>query len=387
MPNEVAAGFWSYAHDDNRLDGGAVLKLAGLIAEEFDLLSGEPLELFIDRASIAWGQEWRARIDAALSQTTFFIPIITPRYFARPECRRELLEFAAKAKSLGVEELLLPILYVGVESFSEENSDEAIALVAKTQYVDWRETRLLDSNSREYRTAVNGLARRLLEIAREVTAKQLDEEVKSDLDDDGTVGIADMVEEITRLLPEWLDAVMAEKFNDAQIDATFNQITGAVSRLRKSRASVSAVLGAQMRGAREVLPLFERKQKDARIYLTRSVELDPLISSLARQLSEHSDIFALAIPIREAIDEAMEVILGRNEDEKSFYGRRFAEWSHLGRIFQKCYAIARDFQQLIIEANSIVKRWDGELPTRNDVENDSFPGPQAPKALGSGRQV
>jgi hypothetical protein len=297
------------------------------------------------------------------------------------------LEFAAKAKSLGVEELLLPILYVGVESFSEENSDEAIALVAKTQYVDWRETRLLDSNSREYRTAVNGLARRLLEIAREVAAKQLDDEVNSDLDDDGTAGIADIVEEILRLLPEWLDAVTAEKFNDAQIDATLDQITRAVSRLRKSRASASVVLAAQMRGAREVLPLFERKQKDARIYLARSVELDPLISSLARQLSEHSDSFALAITIREAIDEAMEVIHRRTLNEKTFYGSRFAEWSHLGRLFQRCYAIAHDFKQVITEANSIVERWDRELPTRNDVKNDSFPAPPAPKALGSGRQV
>src|SRR5215469_15861861 len=159
MPIETAVGFWSYAHEDNRLDDGAVLELARLITEEYNLLSGEPLELFIDRDSISWGQEWRARIDTVLSQTTFFIPVITPRYFTRPECRRELLEFAANAKSLGISELLLPILYVETQGLSMESQDEAVALVARTQYVDWRATRLLEPASREYRSAVNALAR------------------------------------------------------------------------------------------------------------------------------------------------------------------------------------------------------------------------------------
>jgi hypothetical protein len=46
-------------HEDNELDGGNILGLPRLIGQEYDLLSGEPLELFIDRDGIAWGEEWR----------------------------------------------------------------------------------------------------------------------------------------------------------------------------------------------------------------------------------------------------------------------------------------------------------------------------------------
>jgi len=92
MSIEATAGFWSYAHEDDMLDGGNILKLSRLIMEEYNLLSGEPLSLFVDRNDIAWGEEWRERINSSLAETTFFIPIITPRYFTRPECRRELLE-------------------------------------------------------------------------------------------------------------------------------------------------------------------------------------------------------------------------------------------------------------------------------------------------------
>jgi hypothetical protein len=358
MSNE-AVGFWSYAHEDNELDGGAILELARLIGEEYNLLSGESLELFIDRTDIAWGEEWRARVDATLSQTTFFIPIITPRYFARQECRRELLEFAAEARSLGVEELLLPILYVAVEELSEDNPDEAIVLVARAQYVNWRDIRLLEPSSREYRKAVNGLAQRLLGIAREVAAKQLNEEINSNLDDDGVAGIADMADEITALIPEWLDAVMGEKVNDAQIDATLDHMRGAEKRLQRSRAPKSAMLAVQMRGAKELLPLLERKQRDPRVYSARSVELDPLVSSLARLLSDHPDGLPLATPIIAAIDEAMEVIQERRYLTE--LADVFAGQAHLGRIFQKCNAIGLDFRQTIREGNSIVERWDSEL--------------------------
>jgi hypothetical protein len=80
MGNEAAAGFWSYTHEDDMLDGGAILQLSHLIMQEYNLLSGEPLNLFVDRNDIIWGEEWRKRIDSSLTETTFFIPIITPRY-------------------------------------------------------------------------------------------------------------------------------------------------------------------------------------------------------------------------------------------------------------------------------------------------------------------
>jgi len=83
------AGFWSYAHADDKNDGGAVVRLAKRVMSEYALLSGEWLRLFIDR-DLEWGDEWKRRIDQALQETTFFIPIITPTYFISEECRREL---------------------------------------------------------------------------------------------------------------------------------------------------------------------------------------------------------------------------------------------------------------------------------------------------------
>jgi len=42
-----------------------------------------------------------------------------------------------------------------------------------------------------------------------------------------------------------------------------------------------------------MLPMAERGLKDSQVYLTRSVELDPLVSALARLVAEHPDSFPI----------------------------------------------------------------------------------------------
>lgn len=386
MSNDAVVGFWSYTHEDNELDGGGILQLSRLIMEEYNLLSGEPLKLFVDRNDIAWGEEWRMRIDSSLAEATFFIPIITPRYFTRPECRRELLEFAAKSEILGAKELLLPILYIDVSGLSTESSDEAAAMIARTQYVDWRNNRLLEPRSREYRVAVNSLAQRLLDIARYVADVQLKRELESDPEDDGADGIVDIVMQIEALLPDWLEAVMVEKSVNAQIVAVFGQYQQQMNKLKRRKAQPSALLSTQIRMAQEMLPLAERSEKDSQVYLTRSVQLDPLVSALSRLVAEHPESFSSVTPVRDAIDEAMEVI--REDERFDAMGRGSIQadlraMGHLGRTMKQANAAFTRKYRNAMEGNDIVKRWDAELTEHDSVES----GPLSAEAADSSKDV
>lgn len=163
------AGFWSYVHDDDRNSGGRVLSLSERLAEAFQLLSADPLKLFVDR-DLQWGDEWEKRIANALQQTTFFIPIVTPSYFRHDECRKELLNFAGAAKQFGVEQLLLPIYYVKVDELEAEGppTDEAMAIIKRTQWVDFRDVRLLGESDSEHCVLVDKLASRLLQAAEDI---------------------------------------------------------------------------------------------------------------------------------------------------------------------------------------------------------------------------
>jgi hypothetical protein len=103
-------GFWSYVHADDDTDGGRISRLAKDVVAGFDMLTGESIDLFLDRDQISWGEDWRNKIDESLSSIAFFIPVLTPRYLMSSECRRELQFFAQRAKRLGIEELVLPLL-------------------------------------------------------------------------------------------------------------------------------------------------------------------------------------------------------------------------------------------------------------------------------------
>ncbi|MCX5604180.1 toll/interleukin-1 receptor domain-containing protein, partial [Streptomyces phaeochromogenes] len=73
--NTGPAGFWSYTHRDDEIDEGRIKRLAKKIANEFEGITAEELHVFLDKNDIKWGDEWRNRIDTALTGSTFFMPI------------------------------------------------------------------------------------------------------------------------------------------------------------------------------------------------------------------------------------------------------------------------------------------------------------------------
>lgn len=172
MP-DGAAGFFSYVQADDESDGGRIISLSKHLRAQFRIQTADELSLFVDRESLEWGSEWAARIDEAIAGTTFFIPVITPSYFRSQTCRQELLKFTREATRLGLEQLLMPIYWVGVADLDNDpasSADEAVRLVSRYQWQDFRDVRLEDEDSAVFRKAVSGLAAELASRAAKVTS-------------------------------------------------------------------------------------------------------------------------------------------------------------------------------------------------------------------------
>jgi TIR domain len=156
-------GFWSYVHADDEAEGGRIVSLGRDIVAEFRLQTGERVELFVDQR-IGWGEDWEERISDSLVSIAFFIPVITPSFFKSAQCRRELNHFARRAEALGIRQLIMPILYADVPGLhSKDPNDDAIEIIRKYQWEDWRETRFEDQGSATYRRAVAKMASRIAE--------------------------------------------------------------------------------------------------------------------------------------------------------------------------------------------------------------------------------
>jgi hypothetical protein len=123
--------FMSYARTDNDDFDHVVDRLKKELAGRFEAATGSKLKIFLDRESIGWGEQWRDKIADAINGSTLFIPIVTMRYFNRPQCRDEFSAFHAAAIQRGVPDLILPIVLAGAEYITTDHADELVCAVEK----------------------------------------------------------------------------------------------------------------------------------------------------------------------------------------------------------------------------------------------------------------
>ncbi len=153
-------GFFSYSREDDTDSYGRLSALRGRIQAELRGLLGrtpKTFRLWQDKEAIASGTLWESEIKNAVSQALFFVPIITPTVVASRYCRFELEAFLEREALLLRDDLIFPILYIDVPALDEgglSHDDPILSLIAKRQYVDWREFRYLDVDSTEVRREV-----------------------------------------------------------------------------------------------------------------------------------------------------------------------------------------------------------------------------------------
>jgi hypothetical protein len=212
-----ASGFWSYARLDDEAEGGRIERLAHDIVAQYQMITGDMIDLFVDRDGLAWGDAWKDKIDSKVTSAAFFVAVLTPRYFQREECRREFTLFAKTAKELGVEELVLPILYVDIPGYhDDEPTDPLIAQAKAFHHADWTKNRLADRDSSRYRIAVAELAGRLAAanaVAERVVTERAEEEVAAGEDTvqdaDDAPGFVELAAQAEATMPQWAESMWA----------------------------------------------------------------------------------------------------------------------------------------------------------------------------------
>lgn len=166
-------GFISYTRKDNEDYTGVVDHLKQSLEGRFHATTGRQLDIFVDRDSIGWGQDWRARIRESVQSATFFIPVITMRYFESKACREELLAFHEYAKELNVEALILPLVLAGADQISADDPRDDVQMIERLNYKNIEAPWLAGYSSPEWSRAIHGMVGALkknLELAESALA-------------------------------------------------------------------------------------------------------------------------------------------------------------------------------------------------------------------------
>jgi len=147
-------GFFSYSREDDEGSGGRLSKLRERIQEELRGQLGRTkrdFRLWQDKVAIAHGELWEDTIKKGISESLFFIPIITPTAVRSYHCKFEFDSFLAREKELGRSNLVFPILYIPVPALADDGwrQDPLLEIIGSRQYEQWQNLRHLDPSSTE----------------------------------------------------------------------------------------------------------------------------------------------------------------------------------------------------------------------------------------------
>ena len=102
--------FFSYARRDDKAVNGLLSRIREKLEVEIQAYAGEDeLEVFQDTDDIDPGDDWNRRLREAIDSAAFFIPVLSPFYFNRPQCRKELDIWLSNYRSSDERRRIIPI--------------------------------------------------------------------------------------------------------------------------------------------------------------------------------------------------------------------------------------------------------------------------------------
>lgn len=163
-------GFLSYATAADRDTDASISTLRDVLERAVRAHGAAGFELFQDRVSIRWGDDWERTLTGALDDALFFLPVLTPQFFASDWCRREAEAFLARRARDPLTQIL-PVYLVNdlrLEDPAMLAEDPLRQRLRAIQYVDLRPHRLGGWDQREARVVIDTLAERIAHSAERI---------------------------------------------------------------------------------------------------------------------------------------------------------------------------------------------------------------------------
>src|SRR5262245_32170031 len=94
-------GFFSYSRNDDEGDDGAITALANRVYRELRAQLGrnaENFKLWRDKDALAAGVNWKDKLNEAVSESVFFITMVSPSALNSPFCRYEFESFLERER-------------------------------------------------------------------------------------------------------------------------------------------------------------------------------------------------------------------------------------------------------------------------------------------------
>lgn len=182
--NKNLFAFLSYANIDDR--DGKITTFRKELSYAVTVRWGDNFDIFQDTKDIKWGKKWEKIIESSIDAVLFFIPILTPSYFSRENCRNELKIFLESERNLSDKRFILPIYFIecGLDK-KENNRDVLLDEISKIEYMDWRQLYLEPFKTLHFKK-IHFLAQNIVDILKskvKKNSKEIKTEIKKSIGD------------------------------------------------------------------------------------------------------------------------------------------------------------------------------------------------------------
>lgn len=284
----ATTGFWSYVRADDDSEGGRIRALADDLAAQYEALTTEQVNIFVDKSSLGWGDDWDAAIEQAVVSTSFFVPVVSPRYLNSEACRRELRLFVQKSSRLGLEELIMPLVWFDVPQLVEANpTDDLVGVIKRYHWVDWRTLRFEERTSKDYRTAVASLAQRLVDVSAKLSmgvAPVLPSSIEDESNEAGDEpGVLDLLAAAEEAIPNWTQDLTAIGLEISEFGKLTEAATAEMQASDQKTNPLAARLTVIRKYARELDPHAQKIEELGNDFTTHLYDVDGGIRALFAQ--------------------------------------------------------------------------------------------------------
>lgn len=319
--------FWSYAHKDDENSKGAVSALLEAIKAEYELQTGTELNVFSDKGSIDWGNDWRKCIESALLNTVFFVPVLTPTYLKRPACLDELRTAYTFYKENGIERGIYPIRFVNIErALTRFEDDELANLIGNTQGINFYESGTRDPASISYIEIVSKIVAKLISIDNELSSQYAAGEIGQPIDARDENGTLDDLVEMEEALANQ-DSLLSELINNMSlIGELAAQKTEQIAQSDRNGKGFAGRLAIARALAKEMQPTAEEVLKYSGQFSRNMQSMDRGVRAYASLCSAQDDcersaqfeqgVLALVEAGKQAIEQCRSYINALNKAKK-----------------------------------------------------------------------
>lgn len=197
--------FFSYTRADDRASDGRLTAIRDELERRMRTAMGDQsVDIFQDTDDIKHGEDWRERLEEALRNAVFLIPVVTPSYFASRNCMIELDLFRKREADLGRDDMILPIYWIkDLAADHGHIMTEQQAFIHSRQSLDWREFAFPDVNRELLIGAV-------MRFADDVAERTFMLRVELDRIEKEKQRLAQLDADAEQAWAEWLDAAETE---------------------------------------------------------------------------------------------------------------------------------------------------------------------------------